>query len=136
MRIISVPDLPPPAGHYSQAVVARGWVFISGVLPSPDCFDAEFDIQLGSVLDICGKILAEAGCSWQHVVQCTAYIAGVEYWPNFNSIYARYLKEHQPARVVVPVAALHHGCLVEVQLTATATQSQSKPSLPETRRSS
>jgi 2-iminobutanoate/2-iminopropanoate deaminase len=52
------------------------------------------------------------------VVQCTAYISDVALWPQFNEIYASIFGSHKPARAVVPVAALHYGFQVEVQIVA------------------
>lgn len=119
MECVQAPGLPAPAGHYSQAVVTRaGLVFVSGVLPSRELADLSFDAQCASVFAQCEQVLRAAGCALRDVVQCTAYLAGVEYWPAFNSAYAGVFGEHRPARAVVPVPALHHGFLVEVQLVA------------------
>ena len=80
MQFIQAPGLPAPAGHYSQAVVTRGGlVFVSGVLPARDLADLSFAAQCGSVFGQCEQILRAAGCGLQHVVQCTAYLAGVEH---------------------------------------------------------
>jgi reactive intermediate/imine deaminase len=120
MELIQSPELPAPAGHYSQAVVARGLVFVSGVLPALATTDpaSAFEQQCASVFDQCEKVLRAAGCGLANVVQCTAYIADVAHWPAFNAAYARAFGTHKPARAVVPVPALHHGFLVEVQLVA------------------
>ncbi|MCC2960713.1 RidA family protein [Massilia sp. IC2-278] len=120
MEFIQSDELPPPAGHYSQAVAAGGLVFLSGILPARADVDAGagFDAQCASVFDQCAKVLCAAGCGFDDVVQCTAYIAGVEHWPAFNTCYAAVFGEHRPARAVVPVPALHYGFLVEVQLVA------------------
>lgn len=119
MEFIQSPELPAPAGHYSQAVVTRGGlVFVSGVLPARDLPDASFEAQCASVFAQCEKILQAAGCDLDDVVQCTAYLAGVEHWPAFNTAYAGVFGAHRPARAVVPVPALHYGFLVEVQLVA------------------
>jgi 2-iminobutanoate/2-iminopropanoate deaminase len=120
MEFIQSIELPPPAGHYSQAVAAGGLVFLSGILPARDevAADASFEAQCDSVFAQCEKVLRAAGCSVEDVVQCTAYLAGVEHWPAFNTIYARVFGAHKPARAVVPVPALHYGYLVEVQLVA------------------
>jgi reactive intermediate/imine deaminase len=120
MELIQSPELPAPGGHYSQAVAAGGLVFVSGILPSPAECDAAagFDMQCASVFAQCEKVLRAAGCGVADVVQCTAYIVGVENWPAFNAAYARVFGTHKPARAVVPVAALHYGFLVEVQLVA------------------
>jgi enamine deaminase RidA (YjgF/YER057c/UK114 family) len=42
----------------------------------------------------------------------------VEYWPKFNAIYAEAFGASKPARSVVPVPALHYGCLVELEAIA------------------
>jgi 2-iminobutanoate/2-iminopropanoate deaminase len=119
MEFIQSPELPAPAGHYSQAVVTRGGlVFVSGVLPARDLAQPSFEAQCASVFEQCAQILRAAGCALDDVVQCTAYLAGVEHWPAFNTAYAQAFGEHRPARAVVPVPALHYGFLVEVQLVA------------------
>jgi 2-iminobutanoate/2-iminopropanoate deaminase len=120
MEFIQSAELPAPAGHYSQAVAANGLVFLSGILPVQGAVaaDASFEAQCGSVFDQCEKVLRAAGCGFDDVVQCTAYLAGVEHWPAFNAIYARVFGAHKPARAVVPVPALHYGFLVEIQLVA------------------
>ncbi len=121
MTLIQSPELPAPAGHYSQAVEAKGMVYLSGVLPSAATLDAAaggFEAQCASALDQCEKVLRAAGCGFADVVQCTAYLVGVEHWGAFNAIYARSFGEHKPARAVVPVPALHFGFLVELQMVA------------------
>jgi reactive intermediate/imine deaminase len=122
MELIQSPGLPAPGGHYSQAVTAGGLVFLSGILPSSAAAaepgTAAFEAQCGSVFEQCELVLRAAGCGFADVVQCTAYIVGVEHWPAFNAAYARVFGPHKPARAVVPVPALHYGFLVEVQLVA------------------
>lgn len=127
MELIQSPELPAPAGHYSQAVAAGGLVFVSGILPARDQVgpEAGFEAQCASVFAQCEQVLRAAGCGIQDVVQCTAYIAGVEHWPAFNGIYAGVFGAHRPARAVVPVPGLHYGFLVEVQLVAQRPQPQS-----------
>jgi 2-iminobutanoate/2-iminopropanoate deaminase len=121
MTLIQSPELPVPAGHYSQAVEANGLVFLSGILPAPadvDPASASFEQQCQSVFDQAVKVLRAAGCGLDDVVQCTAYLVGVEHWPAFNAHYARIFGAHKPARAVVPVPALHFGFAIEVQLVA------------------
>ena len=121
MKLIQAPGLPAPAGHYSQAVEANGLVFLSGVLPQQGVVDPTvdtFEDQCESVFAQCEKILAAAGCGFQDVVQCTVYIVGIAQWPAFNATYARVFGTHKPARAVVPVAELHFGYSVEVQMIA------------------
>ena len=121
MQLIQSPELPAPAGHYSQAVEENGMVYLSGILPAAATIDPladGFEAQCASVFDQCEKVLRAAGCGLPDVIQCTAYLVGVEHWPAFNAAYARIFGEHKPARAVVPVPALHFGFLIEVQIVA------------------
>lgn len=119
MKFISSARAPAPGGHYSQAVEAGGLVFVSGMLPAgSNQLPLPFEAQVHSVLDHCSAVLAEAGCSFNDVVQSTVYLVGVDHWPIFNRLYAERFGSHRPARAVVPVPALHHGFLVEIQMVA------------------
>jgi 2-iminobutanoate/2-iminopropanoate deaminase len=121
MRVIFTEEAPPPAGHYSQAVESGGFVFVSGTLPATkpaEGLPPGFEDQARAVLSHCERILASAGCRLADVVQCTAYVVGIDNWPAFNRIYAERFGSHRPARAVVPVSELHHGYLIEVQMTA------------------
>ena len=124
MEFIASDELPAPAGHYSQAVASGSLVFLSGILPAqsrPEAgtgVHASFEAQCASVFEQCEKVLRAAGCGLHDVVQCTAYIVGVENWPAFNCVYAGVFGSHKPARAVVPVPGLHYGYLIEVQLVA------------------
>ena len=115
-------EVVPPAGHYSQAVVAQGQVFISGQLPvSAEGHhhpDAPLDIQVDRVMANVFAILRAAGGTPENIARVTVYVAGVEHWPAFNVRYAEIMGPLKPARTVVPVPALHHGYLVEVDAIA------------------
>lgn len=113
---------PAPAGHYSQAIVAQGQVYLSGQLPirpdglplADDSFEAQAEQAIRNLL----AVLAAAGCTPGDLVKVTAYIVGVGHWPRFNAVYAALLGDARPARSVVPVPELHHGYLVEVDAIA------------------
>lgn len=126
IRRILTESAPPPAGHYSQAVASGGMLFISGQLPvRPDgtvLANAPFETQASQTLDNLLAILAAAGGVPAQLVRVTAYLVGVEHWPGFNALYAARLGDARPARTVVPVPELHHGCLVEVDAIARVPQ--------------
>lgn len=117
MQYITSDKVPKPAGHYSQAVRSGQLVFVSGQIPS--CGNEEdFETQTLNALQKCAHILEAAGCSFNDVVQCTAYIVGIDNWPLFNKVYAQQFGEHKPSRAVVPVPELHYGMKVEIQMLA------------------
>lgn len=122
IRVIATDRAPAPAGHYAQAVVAGGHLYISGQLPMRSDrsmpSDMSFEAQAAQALDNMLAILAAAGARPERLVRVTAYIVGVENWARFNAVYAARLPNARPARTVVPVAELHHGFLVEVDAIA------------------
>ena len=122
MKTVSTLGAPTARGHYSQAIVHDGIVYVAGQLPivpgEPDRQLSEFEAQARQVIDNVAAILAEAGSGLDQVVKATVYIADISHWPAFNAIYAEKLGGHKPARTVVPVAALHYGYLVEMDAIA------------------
>ena len=122
MRFVATPDAPAARGHYSQAVVHAGLVYVAGQLPidpaNPEGRLEAFDAQARQVIANVAAILAAAGSGLDHVLRSTVYIADVAHWPRFNAIYAEAFGAHRPARTVVPVAGLHYGYLVEMDVIA------------------
>lgn len=119
MKAIETPHAPHPAGHYSQAFVHGGFVFVAGQLPidpaSPGRPAGDVEEQTERTLRNVEAILEAAGSGLDRLVSVTVYVADVALWPRVNAAYARVLGAHRPARAVVPVKELHHGFLVEVQ---------------------
>ena len=119
---ITTPNAPEPAGHYSQACCYGDLVFVSGQLPvsleSKARADLSFEEQVRLALGNMLAIVKAAGSGPDRVLKVTAFIVGVENWPAFNRAYAELFGESRPARSVVPVGSLHHGCLVEIEAIA------------------
>ena len=113
-----------PGGHYSHAVKANGFVFISGQLPiRPDgtkLTDASFEQQATQVLDNVAAALKAAGSSIAQLTQVRVYVSDIGAWPAFNEIYAAWAGSARPARAVVPVPELHFGLKIEVEAVALA----------------
>lgn len=122
MRIIETSAAPAPGGHYSQAIVHGGLVYVSGILPiGPNGrIDAgqTFPDQVRRVLRNARAILAAAGSGPDRLLKTTAYITDVEDWGMFDRHYAAWTGAHRPARSVVPVPMLHHGFRIEIDLIA------------------
>ena len=122
MRMISTPDAPPPAGHYSQAVVYGDTVYVSGQLAvnlaTGEKGVGSIEEQTRLTLQNIEQILLSAGSDLNHVIKTTAYISDVELWGGVNQAYAEVFGDHRPARAVVPSRDLHYGCLVEIEAIA------------------
>lgn len=119
---VSTSNAPAPAGHYSQAIVHNGLVYVSGQLPidaqGAKMTDASVAEQTEQVLRNTSAILEAAGSNLNQVLQMTLYVADVEHWGEVNRVYTQMLGDHKPARAVVPVKELHYGLAIEVQVIA------------------
>ncbi len=122
MHSISTPSAPSPAGHYSQAIVHNGCVYVAGQLPivpgQSEHRAGTIEEQTAQVFANISAIVQEAGSSLSRLLQVTVYISDMELWGRFNAAYAALMGAHRPARAVVPVNALHYGYHIEVQVIA------------------
>src|ERR1700750_3462314 len=95
------PTMAPPGGHYSHAVTANGFVFISGELPiAPDgtkLNDAPFEQQAQQVLDNVAHALTWAGSSINNLKQVRVYVTDIAAWPAFNTLYTKWAGNARPA---------------------------------------
>lgn len=122
MHSISTPDAPTPAGHYSQAIVHNGCVYVAGQLPivpgQKEHQVASIEEQTAQVFANIAAVLRAAGSDLSWMLQVTVYVSDMELWGRFNAAYAKLMGDHRPARAVVPVNALHYGYHIEVQVIA------------------
>ena len=124
MQVIETRDAPTAAGHYSQAIVHNGVVYVAGQLPiDPKDKDrpvGSIEEQTERTLRNVEAILVAAGSGLDRVLQMTIYISDIELWGGVNAAYARVMGSHKPARAVVPVNDLHYGYQIEIQAIAAA----------------
>ena len=115
-------DAPTPAGHYSQAVVYNGLVFVAGQLAiDPRTGEkrlGSIEEQTEQALKNVGAILKAANSDLSRVLKMTVYISDIDLWGRVNEVYARMLGEHRPARAVIPTKELHYGFLIEIDAVA------------------
>ena len=123
MEVISTPNAPKPAGHYSQAIVHNNLVYVSGQLPiDPESGEkriGSIEEQTEQALKNLSEILLVAGSNLNQVLKTTVYISDIELWDRVNAVYARFFGEHRPARAVVPTRNLHFGFQIEIEAIAT-----------------
>jgi 2-iminobutanoate/2-iminopropanoate deaminase len=120
---ITADNAPEPAGPYSHAVVAGGFVYVSGQGPvqpetgeMPDSFEEQVRQTLGNLK----TILEAAGSGLEHVVKVNAYITDLTRFSAFNEVYNEFFQDAPPARTTVATALL--GMLVEVDCVAIVAQ--------------
>lgn len=124
IKKIETKNAPTAGGHYSQAVVHNGLVFVSGQLSiDPETGEKKLgsiEEQTAQVLRNVAEILKAANSDLSRVLKMTVYIADIELWGAVNEVYARVMGEHRPARAVIPTGKLHYGFLIEIEAIAAA----------------
>ncbi|CAN5659869.1 MAG: RidA family protein [Pyrinomonadaceae bacterium] len=122
IRTINTEKAPNPAGHYSQAVVYNGLVFVAGQLAiDPQSGERKLgsiEEQTEQVLKNVEEVLKAAGSDMTLVLKMTVFIADISLWERVNDAYSRVMGEHRPARAVIPTKDLHHGFLIEIDAIA------------------
>lgn len=123
VRFVSAPNLPPPVGPYSPAVVFDRLVFVSGqgaVDPATGRMTGpDVATQTEQVFRNIKAILEAAGTDLSHVLRCGVFLVDMADFPAMNAVYAQVFGDHRPARTTVQVAALPHPELrVEIDAVA------------------
>ena len=119
---IQTDNAPAAIGPYSQAIKARGFVFVSGQIPI-DPQTGQFVAggiaeQTEQVLKNLGAVLEAAGSSLDQVVKTTVFLADMNEFSGMNEVYAKFFSGPPPARATVAAAGLPRGARVEIEAVA------------------
>lgn len=115
---------PAPVGPYSQAVVHRGLVYVSGQIPldpaTGEIVEGEIEAQATRVFANLRAVLEAAGSGIPRVLRTSIYLTDLSLFPRVNSVYEReFTGDPKPARSTVGVASLPLGVQIEVDAIAT-----------------
>jgi 2-iminobutanoate/2-iminopropanoate deaminase len=124
-QIIQTDAAPAPIGPYNQAVLAGGFLFISGqiALNPADGTLLTGDIAAETELVMANLkgILTAAGLDFGHVVKSTIFLMDMGQFGQVNEVYGRYFDPASaPARETVQVSGLPKGVHVEISMVAVA----------------
>jgi 2-iminobutanoate/2-iminopropanoate deaminase len=107
--------------RWSDAVVVGDLVFVTGQL-GWDKQTGEFvegiEAQTELALENLKSVIESTGASLDDVVQTRVYLTEHDDYHRYESIYARYFVNNQPARVTVVVADLIHHALFDIEAIA------------------
>lgn len=123
-KIINTQDAPAAIGPYSQAIMTKGVLYISGQIPmDPDTGKLAEGIEKSThqVMRNLQAILTEAGLTFGHVAKTTIFLKNMDDFAVMNDVYASYLDpEVFPARETVQVSCLPKNVDVEISMIAHA----------------
>ncbi|MEJ7843296.1 MAG: RidA family protein [Rubrobacter sp.] len=116
---ITASGAPEPAGPYSHAVVANGFVYVSGqgpIDPVTKGIPDGFEDQIRQTFENLKTILEAAGSDLGSTVKVNAYLTDLTRFAQFNEVYKEFFGDGPPARTTVGADLL--GILVEIDCVA------------------
>ena len=126
IHYVDVPDYPAAHSPYSHAVVANGFVFVSGqiaVKPGGNSTEVVGDTmqeQTRQALRNVQTILEAAGSSLDRLVKVTVLLARPDLYKEMNEAYAEFFPKTKPARAMARFGAEIPGVLVAIEAIALA----------------
>lgn len=113
-------EVPAPAGAYSPAAKAGGFVFVSGQVPrdpvTGEMAADDIESQTRQVMRNVERALVAAGAALGDVVSVIVYLANPDDWGAFNAVYKEIMPQPYPTRTAV--GAQLRGILIEVSAIA------------------
>lgn len=111
-----------PNGHYAQALIHNGVIYVSGQFSvDADTGERKFGTvqeETRRALENIELILKASGSDRQKILKTTAYVCSMEDWSDVNEAYVNFFGEHRPARTIVNAKELHFGFKVEIEAIA------------------
>ena len=118
-KINSTEKAPQAIGPYSQAIVANGFLFTSGMVPidpaTNQLVEGDITVQAKQAISNLKNLIEASGSSCDKVVKTTVFIKDMNDFAKINEVYAKYFTEPYPARSCVEVARLPKDVLLEVE---------------------
>ena len=111
-----------PRGHYTPALRAGDFVYVSGQGPVDPVTDqlAPGDVEFQTRLTLSNilRILEAGGASVRDVVKCSVFLRDIADFPKMNRVYAEFFGDHKPARTTIEAKFHQAEMLVEIDCVA------------------
>jgi len=120
--IINTTNAPAPIGPYNQAVLAGGFLFLSGQIAinpaSGELVQSSISEETHQVMRNIKSVLLEASYEVEDIVKTTIFLSDMGLFAAVNEVYGSYFESNFPARETVAVKGLPKGVNVEISVTA------------------
>lgn len=121
-KVINTEKAPAPIGPYNQAILANGFLFISGQIPiipaTSELESGGIEKETHQVMKNLQEILSKAGLHFGHVVKTTIFLSDMSLFSKVNDVYGGYFSGDHPARETVAVKGLPKNVQVEISMMA------------------
>ncbi|SDY64377.1 RidA family protein [Tindallia californiensis] len=121
-RAVHPAEAPLPAGPYNHAIIAGGFVFVSGQTPEKPGTDVIEAVGIKEhtrqVMENIKAILEAAGCGLEDLVKVEAHLKDMKDFDGFNEVYGQYVSQPYPARITVQSVLPPGDPLVEISVIA------------------
>ena len=121
---VSTNGAPGAIGPYSQAIIANGFVFLSGQVAldpaTGQLVEGEIEAQTERVLANLAAVLEASGSGMDKVVKTTVFLKDMGEFARMNAVYGKHFPAPPPARSTVEAARLPRDVKVEIDLIALA----------------
>ena len=122
MKIVKSKKAPEPIGPYSQAIVVKNLVFVSGMIAvdpkTGKMVSGGVKEQTERALTSLKAVLKAAGTSEKNVVKTTVYLKDGSTFKDMNEAYAKFFGKHKPARATLVTGFPRDDILVEIEAVA------------------
>lgn len=121
MKAIETKTAPAAIGPYSQAMVYGGLVYTSGQIPvvpeTGNVVGDSIEVQAEQSCKNVGAVLDASGTGYEHVIKTTCFLADMNDFAAFNTVYEKYFVS-KPARSCVAVKTLPKNVKCEIEAIA------------------
>lgn len=118
LTLIDAPKACASVGPYSQCVRAGNSYYLCGQVPfhpvTGEVVGTTMKEQAEQTLANLKAVLDAAGLSISDIAKTTIFVTNLDDFDAFNAVYAAFMGSHRPARVLVEVSNIAHGCLLEM----------------------
>ena len=119
---IQIAGAPAPIGPYSQAVLSKDTLYISGQIPMDPLTGNLVNDSIANathqVMKNINSLLNEAKMEMEDVVKCSIFLKDLNNFDIVNEIYGTYFRSLKPARETVQVARLPLDVELEISCIA------------------
>jgi reactive intermediate/imine deaminase len=119
-QVVFTKQAPLPAGPYSQAIIANGFVFVAGQRPQDPktgIIPETIQEQTSQCILNIKSILEASGSSLKNIVRSDVYLSDIGNFDAMNEIYRFLMPEPFPSRTTIGTQL--RNILVEIEVIAT-----------------